>query len=158
MLPNTSVKVTVIGKQHFGILQIPRSSLHSLPFAYTLTVDGSEMSPALRCFKATLRLGQKSCAIQIQVHQGVQTPLFSYAHCKKLAIISQELPKPILYGQTTVVPAALHRRTLAHLHNSHRGVEATRRRAKQTVFWPGIDSDIASTISACKPCQVLQHS
>ncbi|XP_045120347.1 uncharacterized protein LOC123509838 [Portunus trituberculatus] len=64
----------------------------------------------------------------------------------------------VLYGQRIVVPVALRRRTLARLHDSHRGVEATRRRARQTVFWPGIDSDIANTVRACEPCQVLQPS
>lgn len=64
----------------------------------------------------------------------------------------------VLYGQRIVVPAALRRRTLARLHDSHRGVEATRRRARQTVFWPGINSDIASTVQACEPCQVLLPS
>ena len=63
-----------------------------------------------------------------------------------------------LYGQKIVVSAAFCRRTLARLHDIHRGVEATRRRAKQTVFWPRIDSDIASTVSACEPCQVLLPS
>ncbi|XP_066983773.1 uncharacterized protein [Macrobrachium rosenbergii] len=41
------------------------------------------------------------------------------------------------------------------LHDSHQGVEATKRWARQTVFWPGIDSDIANTNATCKPCQVL---
>ena len=54
------------------------------------------MLPALVCFKATLLLGQGSCVAQIQVHAGVQTPLLSYGHCKELAIISPEFPKPIL--------------------------------------------------------------
>ncbi|XP_069985567.1 uncharacterized protein [Penaeus vannamei] len=40
----------------------------------------------------------------------------------------------------------------------HRGVEATKRRARQTVFWPGIDADIKSTVEACQPCQVMQPS
>ena len=64
----------------------------------------------------------------------------------------------VLYGTRIVVPAALRRRVLTHLHDSHRGVEATRRRAGQTVFWPGINSDIASTVQACGPCQTLQPS
>ena len=83
--------VTVIGKQHFVMLQILRSSLQPLPFVHMLRADGSEMSPVLGCFVATLRLGQRSCVAQIQVHEGVQTPLISYGHC-----ISQEYPKPIL--------------------------------------------------------------
>ncbi|XP_076052797.1 uncharacterized protein LOC143032211 [Oratosquilla oratoria] len=57
-----------------------------------------------------------------------------------------------LYGQRIVVPAALRKHTLARLHDSHRGAEATKRRARQTVFWPGIDSDIKSTVEACGPC------
>ena len=64
----------------------------------------------------------------------------------------------VLYGARIVVPAALRRRTLANLHDSHRGVEATKRRAAQTVFWPGITSDISSTVQACDKCQVHQPS
>ncbi|XP_068225983.1 uncharacterized protein [Palaemon carinicauda] len=64
----------------------------------------------------------------------------------------------VLYGARVVVPAALRRRTLSHLHDSHRGVEATKRRARQSVFWPGIDSDIANTVGACEACQTLQPS
>ncbi|XP_064098156.1 uncharacterized protein K02A2.6-like [Macrobrachium nipponense] len=64
----------------------------------------------------------------------------------------------VLYGARIQVPAALRRHTLARLHDSHCGVEATKRRARQTVFWPGIDSDITNTVSACEPCQVLRPS
>ena len=44
---------------------------------------------------------------------------------------------------------------LQRLHDSHRGAEATKRRAKQTVFWPGINSDITNTVRACEACQML---
>ena len=64
----------------------------------------------------------------------------------------------VLYGARVIIPTALRRQTLARLHDSHRGVEATKRRARQTVYWPGVDSDITSTVHACEPCQVLQPS
>lgn len=64
----------------------------------------------------------------------------------------------VLYGARIVVPAALRRTVLARLHDSHRGAEATKRRAQQTVFWPGINADITNTVRACEPCQVLQPS
>ena len=64
----------------------------------------------------------------------------------------------VLYGPRIVIPTALRKRTLAHLHDSHRGIEATRRRARQTVFWPGIDSDIKNTVEACDSCQQLLPS
>ena len=62
----------------------------------------------------------------------------------------------VLHGARIVVPTALRRRTLARLHDSHRGVEATKRQSRHIAFWAGIDSDITSTVRACEPCQVLQ--
>lgn len=64
----------------------------------------------------------------------------------------------VLYGARVVVPAALRHRVLARLHDSHRGAEATKRRARQAVYWPGIDADIVNTVRACEPCQVMQPS
>ncbi|XP_037781990.1 uncharacterized protein K02A2.6-like [Penaeus monodon] len=52
----------------------------------------------------------------------------------------------VLYGPRVVVPASLHRSILARLHDSHSGVEATKRRAQQTVFWPGINADIRNIV------------
>ncbi|XP_045105471.1 uncharacterized protein K02A2.6-like [Portunus trituberculatus] len=75
----------------------------------------------------------------------------SYAHIT--ACVTSGFP-----SNRIVVPVAVGRRTLACLHDRHRGVEATRRRARQTVFWPGIDSDIVNAVRACEPCQVLQLS
>ncbi|MEL6606359.1 MAG: RNase H-like domain-containing protein, partial [Cyanobacteria bacterium J06614_10] len=59
----------------------------------------------------------------------------------------------VLYGSRIIIPSAFRKRILTRLHDSHRGVEATRRRARQTVFWPGIDADIKNTIEACDACQ-----
>jgi transposase InsO family protein len=59
----------------------------------------------------------------------------------------------VLCGSRIVVPAEKRREVLRLLHASHQGVERTRRRARQTVFWPGINADIASTVGACEACQ-----
>ncbi|KAK3887711.1 hypothetical protein Pcinc_008196 [Petrolisthes cinctipes] len=95
MLPDTGADVTIIGEKHMSTLQVSRSSLQPLPSNTVLTADGSEMSPALGYFQATLQLGKKWCTARIQVHKGVPTLLLSYSHCKELNIIPQEFPKPI---------------------------------------------------------------
>ena len=64
----------------------------------------------------------------------------------------------VLYGPSIVVPAALRKSVLRRLHDSHRGAEATKRRAKQTVFWPGINADITNVVRACDACQTLLPS
>ncbi|XP_068224072.1 uncharacterized protein [Palaemon carinicauda] len=96
MLPDTGAEVSVGGPQHLDLLKIPRNSLKPFPTTVTLTADSSAMTPALGTFQATLMLGKQSCSAVIQVHDGVQTPLLSYSHCKELAIISSDFPKPIL--------------------------------------------------------------
>ncbi|KAK3895520.1 hypothetical protein Pcinc_000758 [Petrolisthes cinctipes] len=99
MLPDTGADVTIIGEKHMSTLQVSRSSLQPLPSNTVLTADGSEMSPALGYFQATLQLGKKWCTARIHVHKGVPTPLLSYSHCKELNIIPQEFPKPIVQVQ-----------------------------------------------------------
>lgn len=64
----------------------------------------------------------------------------------------------VLYGPRIVVPAASRKSVLRRLHDSHRGAEATKRRAQQTVFWPGINSDITNVVRACDACQMLLPS
>ncbi|XP_071530472.1 uncharacterized protein [Panulirus ornatus] len=58
----------------------------------------------------------------------------------------------------SIIPAALCRSVLTSLHDSHRDIEATKRRARQTVWWPGITSDIVNTVEACDASQTLQPS
>ncbi len=101
MLPDTGSDVTVIGQQHLDGLGIPPSSLRAPTSTRTLTADGSQMAPALGTLWATLTLGGQTCLAEIQVHDGVQTPLLSYSHCRELAIVSQDFPEPTSPGVYT---------------------------------------------------------
>lgn len=99
MLPDTGADITIIGEQHLAALDMPTRNLRSLPATATLTADGSVMSPALGYFLATLQVGKQTCTAKIHVHKNVPTPLLSYGHCKALAIIPKEFPKPIRHVQ-----------------------------------------------------------
>ena len=61
----------------------------------------------------------------------------------------------ILDGRRIVVPNKERRTILAKLNASHQGIERTKRRVRQTVYWPGINSDIQiqNTIESCSLCQ-----
>ena len=52
-----------------------------------------------------------------------------------------------------VIPLGLRKTILARLHSFHQGIERTKRRARQTVYWPGINSDICNTVQMCEKCQ-----
>ena len=64
----------------------------------------------------------------------------------------------LLFRQRLLIPRKLRKGILKKLHSSHQGIERTQRRARQTVFWPGITSDIKSTVEACQQCQRYRPS
>ena len=44
---------------------------------------------------------------------------------------------------------------LSDLHGKHRGIEKMRHLSQHTVYWPGLDADIADYVNHCKTC--TQH-
>lgn len=64
----------------------------------------------------------------------------------------------VLFRARLVIPKAARREVLNKLHASHQGIERTRRRARQTIYWPGIDSDILNMVQSCVSCQEKRPS
>ena len=44
------------------------------------------------------------------------------------------------------------------LHASHLGVESCLRRARETIFWPGISNEIKEMIATCETCRKYETS
>ena len=59
----------------------------------------------------------------------------------------------IVKGNQVMIPPQLRRDILKQLHTPHLGQEKTKLLAKETVYWPGINSDIDNLIKACTTCQ-----
>ncbi|XP_059095941.1 uncharacterized protein LOC131890587 [Tigriopus californicus] len=64
----------------------------------------------------------------------------------------------ILRGSRIVIPPPAIKNILSLLHSSHQGIERTKRRARQIVFWPGFNSDIANMVEACSECAYFRPS
>ena len=64
----------------------------------------------------------------------------------------------VLKGCRILIPKASRRSTLEALHDAHQGIERTKRRARQTVWWPGLNSDIINTVGNCSTCQERRPS
>ena len=56
-------------------------------------------------------------------------------------------------GCRLIIPGALRRQVLESLHDGHLGRERTKARARQIVFWPGLDRDIENVTRNCRKCQ-----
>jgi len=60
----------------------------------------------------------------------------------------------ILCGSRLVIPGSMRKATLQQLHDSHQGIHRTKARARQIVYWPGIDNDIERVVKSCADCQL----
>ena len=64
----------------------------------------------------------------------------------------------IVLHQRLIIPRNARKEVLQRLHAAHQGIERTKQRARQTVYWPGINADITSTVEACTNCQERRPS
>jgi hypothetical protein len=59
-------------------------------------------------------------------------------------------------GQRVIVPHAMKNIMLQKVHSSHQGVEASIRRARDSLFWPGMGVDIKDMVSECSTCMSVK--
>ena len=58
----------------------------------------------------------------------------------------------LLKGLRIIVPHALRREVKSMLHEGHLGIECCKRRARRSVFWPGLNKEIVNLVSSCQEC------
>ena len=58
----------------------------------------------------------------------------------------------IYKGEKVVVPASLRSDYLRRVHVGHIGIESTKRRARDILYWPEMSKDIESLVRACSVC------
>jgi hypothetical protein len=59
-------------------------------------------------------------------------------------------------GNRCVIPRALRPYTLRRIHQAHIGIEGCLRRARDSVFWPGMNAAIKDVISKCTVCRTYE--
>ena len=59
----------------------------------------------------------------------------------------------VVYGCRLFIPTSLRAVLLSRLHEAHQGISRSQARARLTIYWPGIDSDIEHFVQGCKHCQ-----
>ena len=83
------------------------------------------------------------------------TDVLSFWSCKDQLSFNDD----ILYrGDRIVVPVTLRKSLTEKLHQAHMGVESTLRRARTSLWWPGMNSQLKQFISTCQVCQSFQRN
>lgn len=63
----------------------------------------------------------------------------------------------ILMEDRILIPKSLRKDILNRIHASHMGVQRSQSLARETVFWPNINTDIFNRISSCAICLKYQN-
>lgn len=64
----------------------------------------------------------------------------------------------IFKGDRCVVPKSLRPEVLSRIHRSHIGVEGCLRRARESVFWPGMNTAVKNFVRQCETCRTFEIS
>ena len=62
----------------------------------------------------------------------------------------------LLMKDRIVIPEALRPDLLNRIHEGHLGIEKCKRRARESVYWPGLNKNIETFVSKCETCQKHQ--
>ena len=64
----------------------------------------------------------------------------------------------IFRGQRMVIPSSLRRDMKQEPHASHLGVGSCLRRARETIFWLGMSTEIKEMVATCETCRKYETS
>ena len=108
--------------------------------------EATANDPSLKELKDAIKSGwpeTKSCTpASIQVYWNVRDEL-------------SEVEGVILKNDRILVPSSMRKEMLQRIHQGHMGIEKSKRRARDVLYWPGMNSQISDMISRCTTC--LEH-
>ena len=102
--------------------------------------------PVLQQLRATIRRGWPESKSE------VPECLYPYFDMRDVLTVQNEL---VFKGQLLVVPACLRKELMAVVHSTHIGIEGCIRRARDTLYWPRMSTELKDYISKCDIC--LSH-
>ena len=96
-----------------------------------------------------LKLVKQLCVKGWPEKSHVPGPCYSYhQHAVDLAVEDDLL----LSGTRLVIPRSLQKGILEKLHTGHQGITKCRKRARQSVWWPGLSTQLHQLVEGCETC------
>ena len=62
----------------------------------------------------------------------------------------------LMRGTRIVIPTAMHKGILEKLHEGHQKIAKARERVRQSLWWPGLFSQIEQVVKTCQTCCKFQ--
>ena len=108
-------------------------------------VKETQSDPTLQHLQQQIRKGWPESPKQL-LHKSI-TPYYSYRD--ELGLQNNLIVK----GERIVVPSSMRQEMLRLLHIGHPGIQTIKDRARESLFWPGINAQLEQTVTSCDACQ-----
>ena len=108
-------------------------------------VKETQSDPTLQNLQQQIRKGWPESPKQL-LHKSI-TPYYSYRD--ELGLQNNLIIK----GERIVVPSSMRQEMLKLLHIGHPGIQTIKDRARESLFWPGINAQLEQTVTSCDACQ-----
>ena len=111
--------------------------------------DQTEEDPVLQDLKHTVEKGWPTNK------RAAPLTIAPYWNCRDEITISEGI---LFKGERVIVPKNLQPQMLSLIHSSHMGAEKCKCRAKEVLYWPGMNGQIENVVSNCPTCSMYQRS
>ncbi len=111
--------------------------------------DVAAEDPIMSMLRDTVRKGWPA------TKSGIAESLYPYFDVRDELTLQDNL---IFKGQQLVIPAAMRREMMSRAHASHIGIEGCIRRARETMYWPRMSSELKEFISKCDVCMAYRNT
>ena len=145
--PEVSNETTANKKDGFEVL-----TLENLPVSEVKLEqfkDATRKDLTLQKLKTTVISGWPGRKSQ------VDPELREYWNIKETISVCDDL---LLRNDNLIVPSSLREEMLSQIPNSHLGIEKCKGRARDVLFWPRMNQQIADMVSKCNTCNMYRNS
>ena len=105
--------------------------------------QATESDATLRDLKTVIREGWPACNSEVPAN------IRSYFPFREELSLQNGL---VFKGERLVIPASVKDEMLAKIHASHIGIQGSLRRAREVIYWPGMNKDVEDYVSKCTVC------
>ncbi|XP_022777852.1 uncharacterized protein K02A2.6-like [Stylophora pistillata] len=125
----------------------PMQTLKVMPERLDKLQRSTSHDDTLQTLKTTILTGWPMQKDQVPIQ------IWEYwSYCDELSFHNGVLFK----GSRVVIPKLLKPEVKSRIHSSHLGVEVSLRKARDAVFWPGMNAEVSDLIKQCSICKKFE--
>ncbi len=139
------------------------ADIDSERFVHLMSTESYVTDRKLQAIRSEVSTDQTVILLQRQIQTGwperkslVPTDIRAY-HQDRHELTTED-GLLIYKAHNILIPPKLRRDTLNKLHQLHQGMAKTKRLARESIYWPGMNAEFDDVVSTCETCQTNSNA